>query len=227
MEKLIDLITTTLPGSRVYVATIGPFRNPRDEARARTYNAAIPRIVRAMTRKGVRVRAVDVHGALRRSDLSSDGIHPTAGGFSKMAALWYSALASSPITRWEAEDPAHATVNNGVRLMTRAASGNGKVGYLNYADSYVEYAVTVPRAAAYRLYVHAADGMGAPCRQKLTVDGAPQADLTFTDTGWDDWTVAAADVSLKAGRNTVRLTRSVCSVELDAIDLRPTAANAW
>jgi hypothetical protein len=173
------------------------------------------------------VRAVDVHGALDRSDLSSDGIHPTAGGFSKMAARWYSTLTSSPITRWEAEDPAYATVNNGVRLTTRAASGNGKVGYLNYADSYIEYSLTVPRTGAYRLYVHGADGMDAPCRQKLTVDGRPQGDLTFADTDWDDWTVAAASVSLAAGRNTLRLARSVCSVEIDAIDLRPDATNEW
>ncbi|HZE34017.1 MAG TPA: hypothetical protein VE198_21615, partial [Actinoallomurus sp.] len=61
----------------------------------------------------------------------------------------------------------------------------------------------------------------------LTVNGRVGADLTFGNTGWDDWTVAAADVSLNAGRNTVRLTRSVCSVEIDAIDLRPDTTNEW
>jgi lysophospholipase L1-like esterase len=225
LERLIDRITSTLPGVQVYVATIGPFAGARNEARARRFNAAIPGIVRALTLKGRRVRAVDLHAALGRSDLSSDGIHPTEGGFSKMASRWYSTLTSSPITRWEAEDPAYATVNNGVRLTTRAASGDGKVGYLNYADSYIEYSITVPRAGAYRIYVHGADGMGAPCRQRLTVNGEPRADLTFADTGWDDWTVAAAGVSLRAGRNSVRLTRSVCSVEIDAIDVRPGATD--
>jgi lysophospholipase L1-like esterase len=220
LSRLIDLITTTLPGVRLYVATIGPFARPVDEARARRYNAAIPLIARAMALKGRHVQAVDVHGALGRPDLSSDGIHPTVGGFSKMAARWYSALASTPITRWEAEDPAHATVNNGVRLRTHAASGNGKVGYLNYPDSYLEYSVTVPRTGSYRMYVHGADGMGTPCRQKLTVNGEPQGDLGFTDVGWDEWSITGATLSLRAGQNTVRLTQSVCSVEIDAIDLR-------
>jgi hypothetical protein len=114
-----------------------------------------------------------------------------------MAARWYSALTASPVTRWEAENPAHATVNNGVRLPTDAASGEGKVGYLNYPDSYVQFSLTVGRAGTYRMYVHGADGMGRTCGQRLTVNGA------------------------------VRLARSVCSVEIDAIDLRAVPAGRW
>jgi lysophospholipase L1-like esterase len=225
LSRLIDLITTTLPGIRVYVAAIGPFTRPANEARAQRYNAAIPGIVNSMTLKGRRVQAVDMHSALGTSDLSSDGIHPTAGGYSKMAALWYAALTSSPVTRWEAENPAYATVNNGVRLLTHAASGNGKVGYLNYPDSYLQYTLTVPRPGRYRIYVHAADGMGTPCRQRLTVNGMPQGELRFPAVGWDEWTTATADLSLTSGRDTIRFTRSVCSAEVDAIDLRALPAS--
>src|SRR6185503_15702678 len=38
---------------------------------------------------------VDMHSALNTSDLI-DGIHPTAGGYDKMAATWFTALRSVP-----------------------------------------------------------------------------------------------------------------------------------
>ncbi|GAA4635351.1 hypothetical protein GCM10023196_080480 [Actinoallomurus vinaceus] len=220
LSMLINLITTTSPETRVYVATIGPFARPIDEARAQRYNAAIPTITRSLAQRGRRVQTVDMHAALGKGDLASDGIHPTAGGYSKMAARWYSALTASSITRWEAENPAYAAVNNGVRLQTRAASGNGKVGYLNYADSYLEFTIDVPRAGRYRMYAHAADGMGTPCDQRLSVDGRPQGNLRFPNVGWDEWIIRSADLTLNAGRNTVRFSRGTCSTEIDAIDLR-------
>lgn len=226
LSRLLDLITATLPDVRVYVASIGPFARPANEARAGRYNAAIPGIVRALALKGRHVQMVDMHSALRRSDLSSDGIHPDGGGYSKMAARWYSALTSSPITRWEAEDTAHATVNNGVRLTTPAASGDGKVGYLNYPDSYLEYSLTVSRPGLYRIYVHADNGMRTPCKLLLTVNGTVVGNLSFASVGWDAWTVSAADVTLKGGLNTVRLRRSVCNPEIDAIDVRPKSPTA-
>ena len=44
---------------------------------------------------GKRVHLVDMHSALTTGDLI-DGIHPTADGYDKMAARWYSALQSVP-----------------------------------------------------------------------------------------------------------------------------------
>jgi lysophospholipase L1-like esterase len=220
LSMLINLITSTSPETRVYVATIGPFARRVDEARAARYDAAIPTIARTLTQRGRHVQAVDMHAALGKGDLAPDGIHPTAGGYSKMAARWYTALTGSSMTRLEAENPAYATVNNGVRLQTPDASGNGKVGYLNYADSYVEFTLQVPRAARYRMYAHAADGMGRPCDQRLSVNGKPQENLRFPDVGWDEWTIRSADLSLIAGRNTIRFSPETCSTEIDAIDLR-------
>lgn len=220
LSKLIDLITTTSPGTRVYVATIGPFARRVDETRAARYNAAIPAITRTLAQQGRQVQIVDMHAALGKGDLARDGIHPTAGGYSKMAARWYTALTGASMTRWEAENPAYATVNNGVRLQTPDASGNGKVGYLNYADSYVEFALQVPRAARYRMYAHAADGMGKHCDQRLSVNGRSQESLRFPALGWDEWTIRSADLSLNAGRNTVRFSPGGCSTEIDAVDLR-------
>ena len=79
----------------MFVATIIPLSNAGQEAAARTFNAAIPGIVQSKVNAGKRVHLVDMHSALTTADLI-DGIHPTAGGYDKMAAAWYSALQSVP-----------------------------------------------------------------------------------------------------------------------------------
>lgn len=95
LSALIDRITTAAPSADVFVATIIPLSNAGQESAARTYNAAIPGIVQSKVNAGKRVHLVDMHAALTTADLI-DGIHPTAGGYDKMAAKWYSALLSVP-----------------------------------------------------------------------------------------------------------------------------------
>ncbi|MEU4420327.1 RICIN domain-containing protein [Actinoplanes sp. NPDC024001] len=94
LSALIDRITATVPSADVFVATIIPLANPGQGAAARTFNAALPGIVQS---KGPRVHLVDMHAALTTADLI-DGVHPTAGGYDKMAAAWYAALRSVPGT---------------------------------------------------------------------------------------------------------------------------------
>ena len=221
LSALVDLITATLPAAHVYVATITPLAAAARERRARAYNATIPGLVAAKAAAGRHVHLVDMHAALTRADLGGDGIHPTNGGYAKMAACWYAALTGAPITRWEAESPAYATVSDGERLETANASGNGKVGYLSAAGSFLEFSLRLPRAGRYRLYVRAGNGSPAPCEQRLTVDHRANGLLRYPAYGWDRWTIAATDVDLAAGPNTVRLTQSTCSAEIDAIGLAP------
>ncbi|GAA4949092.1 ricin-type beta-trefoil lectin domain protein [Actinoplanes utahensis] len=90
MSTLLDRIATAAPSADVFVATIIPLANPGQAAAVRTFNAALPGIVRG---KGPRFHLVDMHAALTTADLI-DGIHPTAGGYDKMAATWYAALRS-------------------------------------------------------------------------------------------------------------------------------------
>ncbi|MEV1247436.1 lectin [Nonomuraea sp. NPDC050022] len=93
LSTLIDHITTAVPDADVLVATIIPLSNSGQESAARTFNAAIPGIVQSKVNSGKHVHLVDMHSKLTTSDLI-DGIHPTAGGYDKMAAAWYSALQS-------------------------------------------------------------------------------------------------------------------------------------
>ncbi len=97
LSTLIDRITTTVPDADVFVATIIPLSNSGQAAAARTFNAAVPGIVQNKVNSGKRVHLVDMHSKLTTSDLI-DGIHPTAGGYDKMAAAWYAALQSVPGT---------------------------------------------------------------------------------------------------------------------------------
>jgi len=95
LSTLIDHITAAVPSAEVFVATIIPLASAGQEAAGRTFNAAIPGIVQRNVSAGKHVHLVDMHSALTAADLI-DGIHPTAAGYDKMAATWYSALQSAP-----------------------------------------------------------------------------------------------------------------------------------
>jgi lysophospholipase L1-like esterase len=94
LSTLLDHIKAAAPTADVFVATLIPLANSGQQAAARTFNAALPGIVNG---KGSRFHLVDMHAALTTADLI-DGIHPTAGGYDKMAATWYAALRSVPGT---------------------------------------------------------------------------------------------------------------------------------
>ncbi|MFB9235699.1 lectin [Plantactinospora siamensis] len=91
LSTLIDHITGTAPTAEVFVAQIIPLANSGQESAVRTFNAAIPGIVQSKVNAGKHVHLVDMHSALTTADLT-DGIHPTATGYDKMAAVWYGAL---------------------------------------------------------------------------------------------------------------------------------------
>src|SRR5947209_16721832 len=95
LSALIDHITNTLPSAEVFVAQIIPLANTSQNAGVRTFNATIPGIVQSKVAAGKHVHLVDQYDALTAADLA-DGIHPNAGGYDKMAAVWYSALLSVP-----------------------------------------------------------------------------------------------------------------------------------
>src|SRR5689334_18675038 len=93
LSTLIDHITATVPAAEVFVAQIIPLANSGQESQVQTFNAAIPGIVQSKVNAGRHVHLVNMHNALTAADLT-DGIHPTATGYDKMAAVWYQALLS-------------------------------------------------------------------------------------------------------------------------------------
>lgn len=95
LSALIDHITATVPSAEVFVATIIPITDATSEARARTFNAAIPGIVQSKVNAGKHVHLVNMANALTTADLV-DGVHPNATGYDKMAATWFAALSAVP-----------------------------------------------------------------------------------------------------------------------------------
>jgi lysophospholipase L1-like esterase len=92
LSTLLDHIRTLAPVAEVFVAQLIPTTDSGNEARTKTFNAALPNIV---AQHGSHYHLVDMHSALSTADLS-DGLHPNAAGYDKMAARWYSALQSVP-----------------------------------------------------------------------------------------------------------------------------------
>ena len=92
LSTLVDHILATVPGVELFVAQITPETDPTRETRILAYNAALPG---ALQGKGSHVHLVDMHSAVSTGDLA-DGVHPTAAGYAKMGAVWYSALRSVP-----------------------------------------------------------------------------------------------------------------------------------
>ncbi|AWS43416.1 ricin-type beta-trefoil lectin domain protein [Streptosporangium sp. 'caverna'] len=93
LGTLLDRITSTAPDTEVFVSTIIPLSGA--DSAVRTFNAAIPGLVQSRANAGRHVHLVNMYSALTTADLA-DGVHPNAGGYAKMATVWYNALRAVP-----------------------------------------------------------------------------------------------------------------------------------
>lgn len=91
LARLLDRIHAARPRTHVLVASIPPLANGADDRQARTYNAAIPGLVRGRAARGRPIAYVEIYEALATADLA-DGVHPDEGGYGKIAAVWHDAL---------------------------------------------------------------------------------------------------------------------------------------
>jgi lysophospholipase L1-like esterase len=133
LSALVDKITSQAPSAEVFVSTIIPIRFA--DATVRNYNAAIVPLLRAKAAAGKRVHVVDMYPAVPISDLP-DGIHPNATGYSKMATVWFNALASVPGSIGDPQQP------GGTCTATPAVTGDWGGGFQG------EVTVTNPAASA-------------------------------------------------------------------------------
>jgi lysophospholipase L1-like esterase len=111
LAALVNDILAPLPATRIIVAQIIPFRAGLSPAQ-KAYDAAIPGIVAAA---GPRVSIVDMQAVLASADYS-DGVHPNAGGYDKMARAWeqavLAAIAAAPPSPGIADFLGTACVNS-------------------------------------------------------------------------------------------------------------------
>jgi len=86
LARLVEQIQARRPGVQLVVAQVIPLTHNDEGVTA--YNALLPAIV---SEAGANVRLVDMY-AIGTELLSSDGIHPTAEGYGRIAELWFPAL---------------------------------------------------------------------------------------------------------------------------------------
>ncbi|HEY9862477.1 MAG TPA: carbohydrate-binding domain-containing protein [Candidatus Obscuribacterales bacterium] len=105
LGKLIDQITTQRPDVQLLVSTIPPINPSRSSTAAQkaiAFNNSLPTLISTKAAAGKKVALVDtIKGNdgqsgtaddLVVSDLVSDGLHPTEGGYNKIANTWYDAI---------------------------------------------------------------------------------------------------------------------------------------
>ena len=119
----------------------------------------------------------------------------------------------------------NAVVHNAVVRDAAGAWDGRAVGYIDHADSYVEFSVFTPAVGSRTLTVRfgngslTADGAPAPSSHGVTVNGCASGEVRYPYTGWDNWQYASLPVGLREGWNTIRLAKSDLYAELDSIEV--------
>jgi lysophospholipase L1-like esterase len=103
LGRLLDDIYAQLPDVHISVAQLIPSRGDGSQgddtdlnARIRTFNEAIPELVRARESAGRHISIVDMYTPFDpdRRSLLEDEWHPNAAGYARIGAAWYAAIES-------------------------------------------------------------------------------------------------------------------------------------
>lgn len=97
LDALVSTIFATKPDVTLLAASLIPLRTDGDwnQAPWQQFNDAVPGIVDKYKGQGYKVQFVDMAaeaGLTLGSPDIPDGVHPGAGGYSKMAEVWYPAI---------------------------------------------------------------------------------------------------------------------------------------
>ncbi len=94
LSSLVTDIATKRPFAKIILSNL-PLRTDSAtlENQQSVFNAAIPGIVNAQTALGRQVSFLDMHSVLLAGDFT-EGVHPTASGYGKMADAWLPAITS-------------------------------------------------------------------------------------------------------------------------------------
>ena len=95
LAALVTHILELRPNAEVLVSTISPLANAALNAEVNTYNKALSGpngIIAQLQAQGENVQLVNAGGSLTVADLSPDGIHPTAAGYTSLGHAWATAV---------------------------------------------------------------------------------------------------------------------------------------
>ncbi len=105
-----------------------------------------------------------------------------------------------------------------IRRNVPNASDGAVVAKLDFADSWVDITVYAPGSGNYTVHARYAAGFG-DAQHLVTVNGGTQHVVNYPNSGWDNWRVAALDVNLVPGWNTLRFQHLTRWAELDQIEV--------
>lgn len=102
LKKLIDKILKHSENAVILVCQIipaDPARYSSTVPRIKTFNEAIPDLVKDYVSKGKKVMMVSMNKAISITDLA-DGLHPNDNGYSKMAKTYFEAIEEADEKHW-------------------------------------------------------------------------------------------------------------------------------
>jgi lysophospholipase L1-like esterase len=89
LEALLDKIILAAPNALIVLAELTPLS--WSPSALSDYNAKLPGIVSTRFAKGQHIVLVDM-SQMPKTDLSTDGVHPSDQGYIYMANIWYTAI---------------------------------------------------------------------------------------------------------------------------------------
>ncbi len=103
LDALITRMATAKPNAHIIVTSLMKRTGSNYTAITNSFNPYVPGRIAAQAALGRKVTFLDMHAYLELADMS-DGLHPNAGGYAKMAAAWAPAITNviSPFGEWGA-----------------------------------------------------------------------------------------------------------------------------
>ena len=95
LAAFITELTHLRPDAKILVSTISPLVGATFESEVAQFNKSLSGpdgVIAQLQRIGENVVLVNAGGSLSESDLSSDGIHPTQAGYTKLGHAWFQAV---------------------------------------------------------------------------------------------------------------------------------------
>ena len=91
--SLVNEIAILRPHARIILSNLPRLTdNPFYLAQGEAHNDTLPEVVADLADQGIPVSLIDMHAVLTPTDFSSDAVHPSVGGYEKMADTWFPAI---------------------------------------------------------------------------------------------------------------------------------------